>query len=864
MDLHKYIHDNKLFHGYDEYESKIREELLRDTKLMYQLEKCIQFGVKKDIEDLITSTFNIPLGIKWKLISLFTSFQGNLHIENNVNILECEDQSTHNEAYAINLFRKLMNGTELCDIFETLKSDLRDKIINNSSYLKYEQLFLDIGGHQSSKSTHASFDAMRRFRISIENLKTVEIKSINTSTNGEFAYIHEKNQYYMIHQSGKIDTIPTNQMQLCESGKLWWKFEKCAQDVVYSRDYFPLSSSISLANVSIRPYLVIGDSISLKVVQPDIEELLTITLDVNRVISVDCHTTADDIVSSVVLLEGRISNAHGGFGYHDEDGKSELGDDSSLSQYSTDDEDDPRYFLPALAAVKARYYVCFCLCHQTITSITNVVAVNNLVLDQVPTAIKMLTDSTAIVYGTNALLSKVVKGENFIFSDVLNDYDDSSIYNSNIFNIVSDDSNMPLMYHSTASQVSHEFNAHITAVSYTKDENTLVSGDSCGSICFWSLTNKNHSILLYPRLQLITECRIMDINIASTGKHCCVALYDRLILLGVTSNDKELYIRASLDIIEGYRMFYRTTFLHDTIQIWRFIADPYSNSTVATGWKHKNIDQFKSRRIDVKDICRMAVDFRSTNNTATIMELENDSEVSVGAADGGCTQYSVQTFRQHLFSSESSKNILKEFMTGNTSTYGDEQSDDELSPSTLAPFSADTSTIEMTTDGGMSENSLYFMHQQFNQEMEANYMALMTTIFVHDRSIEYIRAFSILSILSVAQTNPVPLGLIAAVLDLECINVYNILSTEKFLNIVSVVYVASTSAVETESYVISPNAKCPSLFRWLSSKLRAGREFYIDETVGHSYLCSMYLKYCSNKSVAVGKRRLCTYKYSIS
>ena len=143
-------------------------------------------------------------------------------------------------------------------------------------------------------------------------------------------------------------------------------------------------------------------------------------------------------------------------------------------------------------------------------------------------------------------------------------------------------------------------------------------------------------------------------------------------------------------------------------------------------------------------------------------------------------------------------------------------------------------------------------------------MALMTATFVHDRSIEYIRAFSILSILSVAQTSPVPLGLIAAVLDLECINVYNILSTEKFLNIVSVVYVASTSAVETESYVISPNAKCPSLFRWLSSKLRAGREFYIDETVGHSYLCSMYLRYCSNKSVAVGKRRLCTYKYSIS
>ena len=854
MDLHRYIRENKLFHGYEEYERKIREELLCDTKLLLKLNQCIQFGVKQDIEDLITSTFNIPLGIKWKLINLFTSFQCSDISDGRYNIInmDCEDQNAHNDAYVINLFRKLMNGAELCDIFESLKSDLRDNIINNLSYLKYEQLFLDIGGHQSRKCTHDSFDAMKRFRIIIDNLEVYQVKRIGISNNGEYAYIHEKNQYYMIHQSGQVDIVPTNQMQLCESSKLWWKFVKCAQDIVYSRDYFPLNSKNSLANISIRPYLVIGDTISLKVVQPDIDELLTVTLDVNNVISVDCYTAVDDIVSCVLLVEGRISNTYGGFGYHDEDGKSELGDDSSLSQYSTDEDDDTRYFLPALAAVKSRYYVCFCLCHQTITTITNVVAVNNLVLDQVPTTIKMLSDSTAIVYGTNALLSKVIKGDSFFFADVLNDYDDNSIYNSSIFNIVSDDSNMPLLYHSTSSHISHEFNSHITAVSYAKDENTLVSGDSCGCICFWSLTNKTHSILLYPRLQLISESRILNINIAPTGKHCCVALYDRLILLGITSNDKELYIRSSLDIIEGHRIFYNTSFLRDAIQIWRFSSDPYSSTCGVTGWKHKNVDKLKNRKVDIKDICRMAVEFRSTNDSMPIIELCDSNEDDISVVDNVSIPYSVQAFRQQLFSTECSKNMLKEFMTGNTSTYDDELSDDELDPSTAASFSVNTSSIEMTTDGGVSENSSYFIHQQFNQEMDNNYTTLMISTFVHDRSTEYIRALPILSILSVVQISAIPLGLISAALEIDSLSVYNIVTTEKFLNnIVSMIYM-ETNALEVEDCVLSPNAKFPSLFRWLSSKLRAGREFYIDETIGHSYLCSMYLKYCSNKSVAVG------------
>jgi len=346
----------------------------------------------------------------------------------------------------------------------------------------------------------------------------------------------------------------------------------------------------------------------------------------------------------------------------------------------------------------------------------------------------------------------------------------------------------------------------------------------------------------------------MNINIAPTGKHCCIALYDRLILLGVTSDDKELYIRSSLDIIEGHRMFYSTLFSRDSIQVWRFSADPYSNKCVITGWKHKNVDKLRNRRIDIKDISRMAVEFRLTNESIPMMELVSDNTHDMSGVYNA--PYSVQAFRQHLFNSECGKNILKEFMTGSTSPYDEEISDDELGPSTKTLMSVGTNTIEMTTDCGMSETSLYFIHQQFNQEMENNYMELMTSTFVHDRSADYIRALPILSVLVVAhvQINPIPIGLISSALDIDCLNVYNIMSNEKLLNIVHMV---GTNDAEIEDYVLTQNVKCALLFRWLSSKLRAGREFYIDETVGHSYLCSMYLKYCSNKSVAVGKSHTC-------
>lgn len=32
---------------------------------------------------------------------------------------------------------------------------------------------------------------------------------------------------------------------------------------------------------------------------------------------------------------------------------------------------------------------------------------------------------------------------------------------------------------------------------------------------------------------------------------------------------------------------------------------------------------------------------------------------------------------------------------------------------------------------------------------------------------------------------------------------------------------------------------------------RIGKEFWIDVSIGHNYLCALYLKYCGNKSVAV-------------
>jgi hypothetical protein len=55
------------------------------------------------------------------------------------------------------------------------------------------------------------------------------------------------------------------------------------------------------------------------------------------------------------------------------------------------------------------------------------------------------------------------------------------------------------------------------------------------------------------------------------------------------------------------------------------------------------------------------------------------------------------------------------------------------------------------------------------------------------------------------------------------------------------------------SNIMIPVETHHNILQWLtcSSVIRTTSEFWIDISIGHNYLCSLYLKYCANKSVAI-------------
>ena len=136
-------------------------------------------------------------------------------------------------------------------------------------------------------------------------------------------------------------------------------------------------------------------------------------------------------------------------------------------------------------------------------------------------------------------------------------------------------------------------------------------------------------------------------------------------------------------------------------------------------------------------------------------------------------------------------------------------------------------------------------------------MRAMMKIFKHEGSREFKSVKTVLAIFCAA-LQPPSASLIAAALEDE---MGKTAVVDLFLTTLSILFylkvdadssqIALSPTTEWGYAVISLTPEFSGLAKWLTSTApeRMGKEFWIDASIGHNFLCALYLKYCGNKSV---------------
>ena len=131
-------------------------------------------------------------------------------------------------------------------------------------------------------------------------------------------------------------------------------------------------------------------------------------------------------------------------------------------------------------------------------------------------------------------------------------------------------------------------------------------------------------------------------------------------------------------------------------------------------------------------------------------------------------------------------------------------------------------------------------------DVSANFLDFMRNIFGHDMSESFLRVKNFFAVYCAAFRNP-SIGLISAALDIEPFVLMNLVEETHLSQIFDISREIPQSfsddlLLQDHLFLLKP---------WLISTHRVCKEFWIDSSVGHNYLCALHLKYCGNKSVSV-------------
>jgi hypothetical protein len=231
------------------------------------------------------------------------------------------------------------------------------------------------------------------------------------------------------------------------------------------------------------------------------------------------------------------------------------------------------------------------------------------VLDQTPTKILCINESLSLLSGTNGLIGYIKnnKVNNNVNNNVNTDKQVIQDDNNNFVPMIIDNyaayneiSSLNTNINVNKSRHTHNSCSTITSLTYSRECGLIATGDNYGIICVWKVSDCINDITPiftslcvsgdndmvedaeYNNDEIDIELpvnRINNIQISPSGHNITISLFDRCLLIGVNyinphHRSKELgtlFIRSVLDIVEGSRVVYKTTFSFNKIHIWRIM-----------------------------------------------------------------------------------------------------------------------------------------------------------------------------------------------------------------------------------------------------------------------------------------------------
>jgi hypothetical protein len=591
--------------------------------LLCKLVKTIEFGNAKDLDDLIQSAVQLPLGVKYNLVRLFR--EDCTHKWTKLVTLNRSKSATRVERSQLEaLIRRWKDGSVSPEeLFNAVYRFVADGTMAFPEAQKLLDLILREGGRSSTESSiligRSQTVSCLGTYLELSSLQATVTRAEIYTCHGDFIQIApEQLSRSVIYNTTSECMSSTAQFLWEHLGELdRLQYRPASRGGFCTRNGAPNTlpaergasdSSVTNNNPQDKPTLYIGDTICTQ----------DLVVEVSTVLMVDSLTPTADVAVPrfVLLLEGRLHpGANFGLIHHHTNGlplgafdttcdgetevnspRSATGGDNSSADSA---DEDPHHSLPPFETER-RYLVVFVIVLDDVPLMECACALRDHVLhDQIPTSVRYAAPSLAVVAGTNGLLALVRAG----MPDSPPGKGCAPVHagrqpvsciagpraSYTFFALVEDSLQPP---GGPEMQVTHEGDAAITAldvcrfdasVDVSQRNVVLVSGDSRGVVCMWAVDPAlGYGRLRCPPYQVTSEARrVCSLNVAPSGDHVAMGLLDRLFLLGVNRGEREVstgassgatgvvYVRSCLDMLAGAHARYSVVFGSSFLRVWR-------------------------------------------------------------------------------------------------------------------------------------------------------------------------------------------------------------------------------------------------------------------------------------------------------
>lgn len=615
--FHKYCIDS----GREKEFFKVEERLLVGTRqsseILVNLIARIEHGTAFDLESLLRSEFSLPVGVRFNLTSMLNEECRKRWRE----ALECSGPKvvSAGSGRLEHLLRGWKGGSIAPDeLFNNIFQMVGDGILPFQEAQKLTDLILREGGRPNPSVTLLAGRCQ-----TVSSLGTfLEVSRIHPALTSAEIYTYD-GDIIRVH-SNQLTRSPiyhtTSECMVSTAAFRWehvGELDRLLYHSMLGDPELPCSAPPAdpdyLHNHPLnKPTLFIGDSIHMH----------DLVVDISSVLMVDALTPTTDVAVPrfALLVEGSLgpganyglihrqtdaSLIHRAFDVY-RDGATEVNSPRSLAggdASSADSNDEEHHHSIPPYETDRRYLVIFVAVLDGVPVVECACTLRDHVLhDQIPTSIRYAAPSLAVVSGTNGLLGLVRAGlpETALFTgEALMEAARPPVRcacgpraSYSWFSLVEDSLQPPGW---AVTELTHAGDSAITAVNACYhcspdgvQEVVLVSGDSRGVICMWSVDPLRCSgRLRCPPYQVTSEARrVCSLTVAPSGRHVAVGLLDRLLLLGVNARDGAtttsgatfgaglLYVRSCLDMLCGGAFArYGVAFSPTYLRVWRVMNE---------------------------------------------------------------------------------------------------------------------------------------------------------------------------------------------------------------------------------------------------------------------------------------------------